>query len=128
MGGEHRLQPVPNRHRHLLRRGLNALQPRHIEVQVLVVEVLHDVFLEDSLEVVEVDEVPRHRVWHPFHGHVQIEVVPVPIRIAALAERLLVARVVPRGNPQPVRGIEPDPPGDVNRPSHAAKIRPTFAA
>ena len=67
----------------------------HIEVDVLVVELADDVFLHDRAHLAQVHHEARFRARLTFYGDPELVIVPVPVRIGALAEGGLILLCTP---------------------------------
>src|SRR5690606_33679971 len=102
------LQALPDRHHQVLRRGEDPLQPGNVQVEVEVIQVRDHRLLEDVAQCLQVDDVAGGRVHLPLHRHVELVVVPVPVRAVAEPEQLAVLRVGQGRVVQAVSGREVD--------------------
>src|SRR5207247_2236543 len=82
------------------------LKPRHVEVEVSVVEVAQEPVLRQVSELVEIHHIPGIRVDFPLYRQLQLIVVPVKIRMAALPEGLPVPLFREPRIEETVRGVE----------------------
>jgi squalene-hopene/tetraprenyl-beta-curcumene cyclase len=89
-----------------------GLEPGHVEVEVLVVQMAEQAFLGQVPQPVEVHHVPGVRVDFALYGKLELVVVPVEVCIAAFAERLPVPLFGKPRIEQAVRGIEMHAAGD----------------
>jgi hypothetical protein len=77
-----------------------------------VVDLVHHEVADEALERAEVHDVAGARVDAAAHRHLEGVVVPVPVRIVALAEEAHVLLVGQRGVVHAVRGVEAQQPRD----------------
>ena len=90
-----------------------------------MVKGLLDMLLDDGLQILEVNAIPRLLRGHPLEGHMQFVVVAMPGGVGALAKDLEIFLLGPVVVPQLVGGIETGAAGDVNV-FHGAECESTF--
>ena len=108
------LELLPDGDDQNLRRSALSLHEGHIDVQVPVIQWLLDMLLDDVFQVLQIHAVARVLGRNPFHSHVQLIVVAMPIGVGAFAEHFEVFGLVPFVVPQLVGGIESGAAGDVD--------------
>jgi len=98
--------------REVLRRGRLLLEERGVGVQVAVVEAVHDLAIEDRLEILEVEDHPRDGIRLSPEGHLEPVVVPVALGIATEPLGVLLGGEIVQ--PIAERGREMDRSGDAD--------------
>ncbi len=100
------IDPAPDLNRHVLGRRVHAVQPTHIHVQVGVVQVLDDQIAHQVPQPLDVEHEAGRRIHLSLHGHLELVVVPVTVRVAARSEDGAVLRIVEGGVAEAVGGGE----------------------
>lgn len=77
-----------------------------------MIEALHDLAVQNVFQPLQIVDHSRHRVGLAFEGHLQEEVVTVPVGVGFGAVESLVLRVSQRRVAAHVRRGEPGPAGD----------------
>src|SRR2546423_13390558 len=103
---ECRLEDTPEGDHDVFRRRNDTAQEIHLEVEIAVIDLVDRVLLDDLLHAREIDDVAGPFVDGTTHGDVEDIVVPVPVRIVALAEDAAVFFVGHRRVGDPMRGAE----------------------
>mmetsp|Transcript_30437 Transcript_30437/g.79767 ORF Transcript_30437/g.79767 Transcript_30437/m.79767 type:complete len:239 (-) Transcript_30437:107-823(-) len=83
--GDRQFQLVPRKHANVLGRAWHVLEVRHVQVNVLVVEHIHNGLVHRLLEVHQVEDHSGNGVKGTADGYGDLVVVPVPVRVVALA-------------------------------------------
>src|SRR4051812_15056452 len=83
---QRRAQLAPADQRNVLRGGNQGLKPGNIEIQIFVVEVPEQPLLSQVAELVEIHHVAGVRMDFGFRRQLQLVVMTVIVRIAAVAE------------------------------------------
>src|SRR5690606_31726104 len=86
-GRQCRRKLAPADHRDVFRGGNQLAEPLHIEIQVAVVEPPEEALLDQVIEPSQVHDVAGLGIDRADHGHVQLIVVAVVVRVVAHAER-----------------------------------------
>src|SRR5690606_11003890 len=103
---------LPDEDGDVLRRRQPLGEPRHVEVQVAMVEHRMHVRIEERLEVPHIDDIPRLGIDLALDLQLDLVVVAVVVRVVARAESLAIPRVGARRVVEPVRGVEVGPTDD----------------
>lgn len=99
-------QQLPDHKTDMLGGRIQVFERLSVQVQVFVIEPLFNFFVNDLLQVLEVDQIAGLRVGFSDYLHFHLVIMAVVIRIIAKPENFLVLFFGPRGVEQPVRGIE----------------------
>ncbi len=83
-----------------------AMQEINLEVQVPVVHPLEDFFVDQPADMPEVNNQPGGGIGLTLNGHKKGIIVPVPVRVRALAEYLEILFIGQLRQEQPVCGTE----------------------
>src|SRR6185437_4383388 len=108
-GRNARRQQAPARDHQVLARGVDAAEERDIHVHVAVVELADDLVLDDAPELAEVDHVARAVVHRAGDGHLELVIVPVPMRVVVPAEQGAILLRGERRIVEAVRRVDPTP-------------------
>ncbi len=112
LGRQRRRELAPADQRDVLGGGIQDLEPGHVEIQVLVIQVPEQPLLGQLLQLVEVHHIAGLGIDLALDGQLQLVVVAVEVRVAALPERLPVPLVGEPGIVQAVGGVEVHAAGD----------------
>lgn len=118
------LQHVPDGDRQVFARSDPVFHEIHVQVHVLVVELVGDVLLDDTAQVFQVHEKSCSLVGFALHGYEQLVIMPVPVRVGAFAENLQVLFLRPVLAEQLMGRVKTLSSGDKD---HAANIRRTYS-
>src|SRR5687768_3797176 len=110
--GDSRLENLPERDDDVLRSRDHAAHELHVEVEVAMIDDVHDLALDYFLQAREVQHVAGAVVNGTFDRYVESVVVAVPVRIVAFPERRLVLGVGEGRVEHAMRCIESEPAGN----------------
>ena len=100
--------------------GTSARELAQIGVQIPVIEILEHLLGHQPIQRWNVHHLPGRRIHRTGGGHIQHVVVPMPVRIVALAVQFAILLFGECAGMQAVRSREPVAPGDFyqSRPDH----------
>jgi hypothetical protein len=101
-----RFQALPDYLNNVFGRRLALSEIFHIQIEVFVVEIVHNLLAEDASEGLGVHDKTRLRIGFSPHSHPQVEIVPMEIPVAAGPKDLLVFFLRPLVHVEAVGGVE----------------------
>lgn len=93
--GQRTFELLPNGNDQVLCRRQDPFHPRHVQVEILVVERVFHVNFDEVTQIFQVHAVPRFRGGLTLDGDMQFIIVAVPIGIGAFSEDFEVLLVGP---------------------------------
>ena len=82
-------QLLPDAHDQVFDGTKFALHKIHVHVQVLMIQLFNDKFLDDPAEFFDIVHKAGIGVWPAFDGDMQFKVVPMPVFIGTFAKKRL---------------------------------------
>ncbi len=101
-----RPEAVPDHHGDVLGRRIEGLEIGNVKVEVFMVKGVFDMRTDKVGKLFDIDYKARFRIDFPRYRNDQFVIVPVEIRIVALAKHRIVAFVRPIGPVEPMGSVE----------------------
>src|SRR5262245_21801851 len=101
-----RPQTMPDSHNQVLRRGVAPFHPRHIEVEVAMIDIRNHCALHELTQLLQVEYEASLRGDVALHDDIELVIVSVPVGARTQAEDFFVLFLRPVGSPQPMRRTE----------------------
>lgn len=100
------MQLFPNAFDQVFDRAHFPLHECHFHIQVFMVQFVRYVFFNEPTELLSIEDKTRVRIGFTLHGHVQFEIMSMPIFVSAFAVNFFVLFLAPRRVEQFMRRVK----------------------